>query len=371
MVVAAFAGCGRVGFDDDLVRMTSGPLAATAAKPTANVNSTVAITASGGVPPYTFAIASGSGAVDAQGRFRSPSRHGTTVIAVTDDVGETAEVTIVTQGAALFGVGGYKNNRSFADVYRSDDAITWTLVGMLPQALGGGILWVQDDAMFWVGGDSIFDNGTTVDTIYRSSDGVTWTQVGTFPRSIAAAGGAVFDGRMWIGPGIESLDSFNTNVWSSGDGTTWRAEAPFPLEIHMERFVEYRGTLYSIGGHALSGNTADVFALDGNAWRRAGAIQSGGEYHAATVFGDKLWVAGGNGLGNIVQTSTDAVTWTRAADLPLAREEGELVEFRGRLYLIAGAPRMTYVTDDGSAWTNVGSYPLDCVGTHVVTFTPP
>src|SRR5688572_13992843 len=111
----ALAGCGRIGFDE-IEGPTGLPLAAEASTARANFNSNVTIVASGGTPPYSYAVDVGS--INEAGVYRSTSRPSAATITVTDDDGAIVTVPIETGGIALFGVGGYTTTGSFSEVYR-------------------------------------------------------------------------------------------------------------------------------------------------------------------------------------------------------------------------------------------------------------
>ena len=64
-----------------------------------SLNSTQAFSATGGVTPITFSLASGLGSVDSTGLYTASSTPGTTIVRATDSLGNTSDATVNVYGA--------------------------------------------------------------------------------------------------------------------------------------------------------------------------------------------------------------------------------------------------------------------------------
>lgn len=369
-IAFALAACGRVGFDDAATPDAGGPLALTSDVTRVNFNSRLALSPTGGTPPYTFSIVSGGGTIDEAGVFHAPLEEGEAVVQVSDARGDVQQIALAIGGEFLYAFGGYDDDvRGYSEVWRSTNAIDWTVVGHLPKRLGAGGLWVQDDTLFYAGGAEVQD-GFNERAIYRSRDGVTWEPAGELPDGRAIYGHAIYKDRIWFAPGADGDNGWNTDVITSADGLTWETAAPFPFTIHNTHLVVHDGRLWSIAGHGETAQADHVFVTDGGGWTQVGVVPAPGEYHGVAAFAGRMWAAGGNGLKDRVVYSTDGITWLDAMRFPIARENGELVVFQGKLWVIGGEPRTIWSTADGTAWTSVGQFPEPVDGLRLIAFSP-
>lgn len=175
-------------------------------------------------------------------------------------------------------------------------------------------------------------------------------------------------------------------VWSSPDGVAWTLELPHDHpqweRRHGHSTVLWRDRLWMIGGDHHQGkyNHDVVSGADGVNWQvevvdppwQPRALQFSG------VYDDRLWMAGGQDLvgpeedyvyHNDVWSSVDGVNWVQVVgDAPASATRwagrsmvSQLVEFKGRMWLVGGAtytealPRTYYAdvwsTTDGATWT--------------------
>jgi hypothetical protein len=73
-----------------------GPLAISPISATVPVDGQFTFSASGGEPPYSFSIVSGSGTInESSGLYKAPSTPGMDTIQVTDESGATSEAKVV------------------------------------------------------------------------------------------------------------------------------------------------------------------------------------------------------------------------------------------------------------------------------------
>jgi hypothetical protein len=362
LVIAAAAGCGRIGFDAEL------GLAPAVAR--INTGSTLAFTASGGAPPYAFATDLGS--IDAGGALHASSTAGTATVTVTDAAGDTATAVIDIGGDFIFRAAGNDSGVLHDEVYRTADGIEWTLVGRLPAPRTYGSLVTFDDQLYYMGGWIDMTDGMPADDVWRSPDGVTWTAIGKLPQLAAAQGVTVWNGRMWLGDGRVDADSYTPTLWSSSDGVEWRVEPPLPVAGHNIMLVPVRDELWTVAGHHELAQSAEVHAsTDAATWRTVGAVPAAGEYIGTCVYADRLWVAGGLGLSTRIVSTTDGATWTDATPFALDRQYVTALSFRGELWMVGGIPADTLHSPDGVEWTVLPPFPLLVQGANAVQFTPP
>ncbi len=364
LVTAALLGaCGRVGYDAtaDAGLLVSAPTAPL------NLGSTSTVSASGGVPPYGYAVIAGDGAIDAlTGRFRAPDRPGQTTVAVADAGGAVTTATIAHRGTTLFLLGGQLDGVPQDAVLASTDGATWTQVGRLPAARDSGSAFVWDDQIFYVGG---VDAGLASRAeVWASPDGVTWSTVGALPAPVASAADGAHGGALWLAGGWHSTDL--TAVYRSVDGASWSQVGALPIGRHEADLQSHDGALYVFGGHQGSAYPVDVLRSDdGVAWTTVA-----GQVNIATDFTGAGWHEGyayrGGGYSVAVERSADLATWSVLDPLPTPREGPALVSFDGRLLVIGGHVDVL-ASSAGRAWQTIGALPDDRGRVAVVQFTPP
>ena len=362
----ALAACGRIGFDDLGDGGSRGDaLAIAPLAPTLNVSSALTFTASGGTPPYTFSIASGRGTLDATtGAFFSPTAHGTATIVATDADGQTATTTASFGGSQVFVLGGITNTQ-VTTVRTSSNGITWTqLTPGLPAPRDSGAAVVFRDAIYYLGGDDGV-TGVGTSTVWRSTDGATFQSVGQLPRNGMSMAAVVFNEEIWVLGGYDGTNV--ANVYASPDGVTWTAEAALPTGRH-ESVAYAHEDLYLVGGHDASGFLRTVARFD----HLAGAWSNAGQTNVATDFQSGAEVGGfilhGSGSGSVaLDRSTDFVTWTACAPLPVPMERPGIVDLDGDI-LVIGLGKV-YRSTDCMGWST-SDYPEILQRSTAVTFTP-
>lgn len=221
----------------------------------------------------------------------------------------------------------------------------------------------------------------TANDVWSSVDGATWVQekpntfldAATFPATDWEgrhfAGYHAYDGKMWIVGGDPNQGYYQTDVWSSTDGRSWTR-----TDIHTT-----------------TQRTDPVTGVPYSGWRPVEEAQYGHRTaHVTGVFGDRLFVAGGQRIEQFVSpgwpgapgyafddvwSTRDGATFTKipqTGDHWAARGYvSELVEHAGRMWLVggglsedptAGRPKRVYMNDvwssaDGAAWVPVKDEP--------------
>lgn len=193
---------------------------------------------------------------------------------------------------------------------------------------------VFDNKMWVIGGQ---DENGYCDDVWYSSDGVTWTDAGASGHWDSREGlrATVLGSKLYISGGRsgEFGDIYNTDVWSTENGSSWTQEtSDFGGAGRFRHgFVTLGTTMYIVLGHTGGGDdyASDVYSsTDGAIWSLVtsdfGHTTRG--YFQCLAHGDSIYVIGGGlYLGSYtseVLSSTDGETWT---------DEGD-GEFTARIY---------------------------------------
>ena len=145
---------------------------------------------------------------------------------------------------------------------------------------------VFDNKMWVLGGT----DGSYKNDVWFSDDGITWTEVTASARWTARNShtSIVFDNKMWvlggaIGTGVNT--TYNNNVWSSSNGTSWTqatASADWSArELHTS--IAFDNNIWVLGGVTIVGtNTTrynDVWSsgINNNSFANATSLNAGSE----------------------------------------------------------------------------------------------
>jgi hypothetical protein len=360
------AGCGRFGFDDE-VAPDACAVTLTPAAQRANFHSHVTLAAAGGRAPYEITLDAGPGTVSVDGVFAATDQPGIATITARDVFGCSATTMIDVGGDSLFYVGGASNAVPTREVLRSDDGLTWTVVGILPAARTTGALYVLDDQMYWVSGAG----AATATDVYASSDGVTWAKIADVPVGATSFGNTVKDGEMWMVGGNGNTGA----VTHSRDGITWTLAGQLPMDNHGGSLSAFGGNLIYAGGH--NGNLFDwvLSSPDGATWTRIGTLPMGREYHRAIVVDGTLFLVGGQDTTPtplpLVTATTDGMSFVSDPMLPAGRPFGSLAIWRGELWSIGGSDMGgVWTASPGGAWQQRASNFAPRQGGGLAVFTP-
>ena len=313
--------------------------------------------------PTIFAITCSTGSGGSSGGDSSGSYSWSTVTTSADFPARQSHRSVVFdddgKGDKMWVIGGagYLN-----DVWSSDNGKDWTMVSA-DGAAGGfskrdnfsavvhkGFIWV-------IGGDE--KAGSWGNSVWNSTNGATWHEI----RADGDAGGfparsrhsSVSDGdRIWV---IGGFDPKNRNdVWSSTDGVTWEEETSKTtsfIERYSHSSVIYKNEMWVIAGIGNSelGNSGfvtshnDVWSsANGEDWTTAtnNAGFPARQEHQSVVFDNKMWVIAGAAritLLKDVWSSTDGVTWDKSTATVgfSARRNHSSVVFKDKIWIIGGS----------------------------------
>jgi len=361
------AGCGRLGFDDE-TPPDACTVSANASVARANFHSSAAFVADGGRAPYAFTLVSGPGSVDPSGTFTSTDQGGTATVEAVDSFGCSAQASIEIGGDSLFYVGGTSNSVPTDQVLRSDDGLTWTVVGNLPAPRNSGALLVLNDRMYWISGTNV----NPARDVFASNDGVTWTKVGDVPVAATSFGNVVMHQAMWMVGGNGNTGA----VRSSTDGVTWTRTGDLPEDNHGGSLAALGDSLVYAGGH--NGNLYDwvLSSTDGVSWTQIGTLPAGREYHRAITIGTTMVLVGGQDTVptplRLVTATTDGTTFQAEPALPSGRANAGLAWFHDELWSVGGSDgNGVYSAPMAGAWVlRTSNFPAPRTSGGLVAFTP-
>lgn len=257
-------------------------------------------------------------------------------------------------------MGGYGNGVQLADMWTFNGA-TWTkkydkvAYGrryFAPAIASGNMIWIfggqyQDDSYNYSYKNDVWSYGGPLPsgnwTIMQPS--CAWS--GRLSHTVTW-----FNNKFWLIGGGDYYSNQGNEIWNSTDGANWTLASSSPAfgKRFYHQVVVLNGKMYLLGGFTLIGasgyNMNDVWSsTDGINWTRvtASAPWTIRRAHAATVFGGKMWVAGGGaestGGKNDVWSSADGLTWTCAtAAAPWSRRAGlNLLAYNSKLWVMGGA----------------------------------
>lgn len=153
--------------------------------------------------------------------------------------------------------------------------------------------------------------------------------------------------------------------WFSTDGKNW-TKSSLPNSIYNLAFLDYvyfKGAMYGLG--YFNGNI-ERFTFKPNIYRSRDltkweTITSGSNlplryFYHPFVFQDKVWIIGGeykNEKFHDIWNSPDGLVWTKQKDgLPFGDQGGQVVNFKGKLYMLAND---VWSSEDGLNWELVTS----------------
>jgi alpha-tubulin suppressor-like RCC1 family protein len=227
--------------------------------------------------------------------WRSPDGMRWIKVPVTPPWAPRHAFTVTVHNNRLYLVGGNLNDRMnapyphiyFADVWVSDDGLTWSRV--TERAAFGprrsARVHSLGDRLYLIGGyasDDLNQRYGDQQDVWSSTDGKVWTRVlETAPwpkRKAGSFGSAVFNGQLWVigGDGSEydpeqqkTVYQVFRDVWRSADGAVWTkvTDAPVWRARYGADLVAYDNRLWLFGGYDYTDSWSDpTLALPFEVW---------------------------------------------------------------------------------------------------------
>jgi N-acetylneuraminic acid mutarotase len=205
------------------------------------------------------------------------------------------------------------------------------------------------------------DTGWVEETSSASFPSRTYHQVVTFKDKMYLLGGAAANTEI-------------KGIWISTDGVSWqksgRTEADGFSKLSDHQIVVFEDKMYVIGGYRTSSGHPRVIcceiysSADGENWGKEVLPGSGAplgrQGHQIVVFKNKMYLIAGADNDNRkadIWSSADGITWSEeTANAPFATRSGhQVVVFNDKMYLIAGysddgAKNDIWSSSDGNNW---------------------
>jgi len=159
-------------------------------------------------------------------------------------------------------------------------------------------------------------------------------------RSYIAAtqvGDAIYTAGGMVGETGRPLATFSRYLPSDD---RWETLTRLPVPTRAAAAAAVGGRVYVLGGTTPDGNTAAVWAWDGERWAARAPLPEPRFNHSALAIGDEIWVFGGyregRELRDVLVYDSRADRWREGPPLPRPNHAFDVVLFRGEAWLIGG-----------------------------------
>lgn len=173
------------------------------------------------------------------------------------------------------------------------------------------------------------------------ADAAPWTRAPSMSQRrsyIAAAqvGERIFTAGGMVGETGRPLATFTR---FDARANEWTTLEPLPVATRAAAAAAIGDTVYVIGGTTPAGNTAAVYAYDGD-WRRRTPLPEPRFNHSAVALAGKVYVLGGFLQGeerdDVFVYDPAADRWSRSTPLPRPNHAFDAVAFRGEIWVLGG-----------------------------------
>ena len=206
-------------------------------------------------------------------------------------------------------------------------------------------------AALLAGGDGDGDGGKDVasapETTARAVTASAWEPLEDAELPRQQAPGAELGGKVWVFGGLTGETSARATptvaAWDTSIDT-WDVGPELPDPLHHAMAATYDGRLVVMGGWVPEGSDLDaresarVYVLEGDKWKRLPDMNSPRAAGAAAVVDDKLVVTGGKANGEVLATTEvfDGEEWKVVSDMPTPREHLAAVADDRYFYAVGG-----------------------------------
>jgi hypothetical protein len=341
----------------------------------ANVNTTVNLVVSGGVPPYQ--VSTSAGQITPQNQLFTPSQEGWVAVQVEDAMGAAADASIRVGGDSIFYAGGGNLGAGQfpREVYKSESGTEWEMVGLLPEGRLNPAMIVFENALWVIAGR---DDAIGKTTVFRSGDGEDWETVSSNAPGCAASAVAVHNRRIWlVGCAAAGSGAAADGVFSTQDGIVFTEEVSFPRAIHGGALWSLNGALTHFAGHNGSTFFDDIHVFSDNLSQWALATEKApmaAEFFGFIVRGDRLHFAGGSAETGAIGTTHSGMSLgeiAAASSLPSPEGYLSLVELNEQLFALTGNGKILIepMISPGN-WTVHANLPDSRQGLRAASFNP-
>lgn len=255
-----------------------------------------------------------------------------------------SELPTAALGDSIYVAGGltsqFANSRQF---WRYQPATNqWSQLPDLPGPRDHATMVALDGRLYFLGGFSQAIQSPSAEAWRFDPAAGQWAAIAPMPRARAAGGAAVVDGRIYVTGGTSHLvDAYDpaANAWQ-----TFAIDDPAHRDHSAA--VAYRGEVWILGGrdHGSGVPHGAVTIFNPRTGRaRPGPAMGPRSGFAAAVVGDRIVVAGGEGLSppylitSAIAYSPASGAWSVIAAPPIAVHGAGAVGFEGDVYLMLGS----------------------------------
>lgn len=207
-----------------------------------------------------------------------------------------------------------------------------------------------------------------------------WVQVASMSQRRSYIASAQVGDEILVAGGMVGDSGRPLATFSRYDAPTdrWENLPALPIATRAAAAAAVDGVLYVIGGTTSEGNTAAVWAWDGEAWSSRAPLPSPRFNHAAVALGGEVYVLGGfrdgKELREVLVYDPGADRWRSSTPLPRPNHAFGVVAFRGEVWTIGGRRgeellREVEILDPRSGTWRAGPAmpkPMELLGTVVV-----
>jgi hypothetical protein len=234
--------------------------------------------------------------------------------------------------------------------YSTDGGSNWTSTGQSYAGAGfGGIAY---GGSLW-----ILVGQNVPNAIFYSADGITWSNA-TTPATFGSYNKVAYGNGRWIATGNAEF-----KVITSTNGTTWTA-LNAAATINFGFNVVYGGGIWLLLAGGTGNPNVVQYSTDGLTWyRSATASQNFSGIASDAAWNGNRWVMTGNG-SSYVMYSDDGITWTasssaQAVILGVSGGATNSVATNGTTWIVSfdkgASAGLLYSTDNAITWTNATS----------------
>lgn len=193
-----------------------------------------------------------------------------------------------------------------------------------------------------------------------------WQQLASMPSDRQELATAVLNGKIYAIGGLNEngVSTNNVEVYNPANNT-WAVAQPIPTANDHQNAAVAAGKLYSIGGGT---NRTFVYDPVGNSWSEVASMDfAHGRTAAVGVINDKIYVAGGMGMG-MTQRELEvydpvANSWTNLAPMSVGRNHCAGGVINGKFYVVGGrdgtqaATALEVYDPQSNSWQTLASMP--------------
>ena len=253
---------------------------------------------------------------------------------------------VVTHASGIIAVAGSGAGGAPVAAVERFDGSAWRAIATLPgSGLNAPASAVVGDNLYVIGGFNGVSNVPTDEVhVYDIATGA-WSRAAPLPAPRGGHAAVVLDGRIHVFGGGNSQATIADHSMYDPATNAWTERAPLEFARGSPAGVVFDGRIYSIGGRSGPSDFGDIDTYDArtNSWTRAGTIDPIGTAGAVTYNGT-IYLFGGESqarresVRTVLRFNGDTRTWQEDTPMPTGRNYARAAVFGDYVYLIGGNP---------------------------------